>query len=103
MAEVLVTGRAVAASRNGSENGRSAPAYRSSGLREVDAASDRILYYAGWADKYEQVLGNVNPVASAHFNFTVTEPMGVVGVIAPDEPSLLGFISLIAPVIVSGN
>jgi aldehyde dehydrogenase (NAD+) len=71
--------------------------------REVETAIDRIIYYAGWADKYEQVLGNVNPVASPHFNFTVTEPMGVVGVIAPDVPSLLGLISLVAPVIVSGN
>ena len=51
--------------------------------REVAVAVDRLVYYAGWADKYEQVLGNVNPVASPHFNFTVTEPMGVVGVLAP--------------------
>ena len=71
--------------------------------RAVDAAVDRLVYYAGWADKYEQVLGNVNPVASPHFNFTVTEPMGVVGVIAPDLPPLLPLISLIAPAIVSGN
>src|SRR3954467_3810346 len=71
--------------------------------REVDATTDRLIYYAGWADKYEQVLGNVNPVASPHFNFTVTEPMGVIGVIAPDSPALLGLISLIAPVITSGN
>lgn len=71
--------------------------------REVDATTDRLVYYAGWADKYEQVLGNVNPVASPHFNFTVTEPMGVVGVIAPDAPSLLGLVSLFVPVIVSGN
>ena len=64
---------------------------------------DRLIYYAGWADKYEQVLGNVNPVAAPYFNFTVTEPMGVVGVIAPDTPPLLGLISLVAPAIVSGN
>lgn len=69
----------------------------------LDVAVDRLIYYAGWADKYEQVLGNVNPVASPHFNFTVTEPMGVVGVIAPDRPPLLPLISLIAPIIVSGN
>jgi acyl-CoA reductase-like NAD-dependent aldehyde dehydrogenase len=69
----------------------------------VDVSVDRLVYYAGWADKYEQVLGNVNPVASSHFNFTVTEPMGVVGVIAPDRPPLLPLISMIAPVIVSGN
>lgn len=71
--------------------------------REVDVTIDRLIHYAGWADKYEQVLGNVNPVAAPYFNFTVTEPMGVVGVIAPDEPSLLGLVSLVAPVIVSGN
>lgn len=71
--------------------------------KEVDVTIDRIVYYAGWADKYEQVLGNVNPVASPHFNFTVTEPMGIIGVIAPDAPALLGLISLVAPAIVSGN
>jgi len=71
--------------------------------KEVDACSDRLVYYAGWTDKYEQVLGNVNPVASPHFNFTVTEPMGVIGVIAPDAPALLGLVSLLTPVIASGN
>lgn len=71
--------------------------------KEVDVTIDRIVYYAGWADKYEQVLGSVNPVASPHFNFTVTEPMGVVGVIAPDAPPLLGLMTLVAPAIVSGN
>ena len=69
----------------------------------VEVSIDRLVYYAGWADKYEQVLGNVNPVASSHFNFTVTEPMGVVGVIGPDRPPLLPLISQIAPLIVSGN
>jgi aldehyde dehydrogenase (NAD+) len=79
------------------------------GAREADASKgmsvcvDRLIHYAGWADKYEQLLGSVNPVASAHFNFTVTEPMGVVGVIAPDSPPLLGLLSMIAPVIASGN
>ena len=71
--------------------------------KEVSASIDRIIHYAGWADKYEQVLGNVNPVASPHFNFTVTEPMGIIGVIAPDEMPLLGLVSLIAPAITSGN
>ena len=71
--------------------------------KETAVSIDRLIYYAGWADKYEQVLGNVNPVASPHFNFTVTEPMGVIGVIAPDAPPLLGLVSLFAPVIVSGN
>ncbi len=71
--------------------------------KEVTASIDRLIHYAGWADKYEQLLGNVNPVASPHFNFTVTEPMGIVGVIAPDAASLLGLVSLIAPAITSGN
>lgn len=76
---------------------------KSAAAREVDTTIDRIVYYAGWADKYQQVLGNVNPVASPHFNFTVTEPMGVIGVIAPDAPPLLGLVSLAVPAIVSGN
>lgn len=76
---------------------------RGAAAKEVEVSIDRLVYYAGWADKYEQVLGNVNPVASPHFNFTVTEPMGVIGVIAPDAPALLGLVSLIAPIIVSGN
>jgi aldehyde dehydrogenase (NAD+) len=71
--------------------------------KEITASIDRLVYYAGWTDKYEQVLGNVNPVASPHFNFTVTEPMGIVGVIAPDSAPLLALISLIAPAITSGN
>jgi aldehyde dehydrogenase (NAD+) len=71
--------------------------------KDVEVSTDRLVYYAGWADKYEQVLGNVNPVAQPYFNFTVTEPMGIVGVLAPDAPPLLGLISLIAPAIVSGN
>jgi aldehyde dehydrogenase (NAD+) len=69
----------------------------------VDVSVDRLIYYAGWADKYEQVLGNVNPVAAPYFNFTVTEPMGVIGIIAPDRPPLLPLITLLAPAIVSGN
>ena len=71
--------------------------------REVTASCDRLLYFAGWADKYEQVLGNTNAVASAHFNFTVCEPMGVIGVIAGDAAPLLGLVSQFAPIIVSGN
>jgi acyl-CoA reductase-like NAD-dependent aldehyde dehydrogenase len=63
---------------------------------EVRTTIDRLIHYAGWADKYEQLLGNVNPVASPFFNFTI-------GVIAPDQRALLGLISLVAPVIVSGN
>jgi acyl-CoA reductase-like NAD-dependent aldehyde dehydrogenase len=70
---------------------------------EVDLAIDRLVYFAGWSDKFAQVFGAVNPVASAHFNFTVPEPTGVVGVLAPDEPSLLALVSAVAPVILSGN
>jgi acyl-CoA reductase-like NAD-dependent aldehyde dehydrogenase len=69
----------------------------------VAAAIERIVHYAGWTDKYEQILGSVNPVASAHFNFTVTEPMGIIGIIAPDEAPVLGLLSLILPAITSGN
>lgn len=78
-------------------------ASKSAAAKEITATIDRLIYYAGWADKYEQVLGNVNPVASPHFNFTVTEPMGIVGVLAPEEAPLLALVSLIAPAITSGN
>ena len=70
---------------------------------EVRTAIDRIVHFAGWADKYEQVLGSVNPVASSHFNFTVTEPIGIVGVLAPEEAPLLGLLTLVLPAIASGN
>lgn len=76
---------------------------RAQAAKEVAATVDRLIYYAGWADKYEQVLGNTNPVAGPFFNFTVAEPMGIVGVIADDEAPLLGLLSQIAPIIVSGN
>ena len=76
---------------------------KAAAAREVAASVDRLIHYAGWADKYEQVLGTVNPVASRHFNFTVTEPMGIVGVIAPDTAPLLALVSLLAPAITSGN
>ena len=71
--------------------------------RTVDAAIDRWVWYAGWADKYSQVIGTVNPVAGSYFNFSVPEPTGVVGIIAPEASSLLGLVSRLAPVIVSGN
>jgi len=74
-----------------------------SGKKEVDRAIDRVVWYAGWADKLPQVLGGSNPVAGPYFNFTVPEPTGVVGVLAPDEPPLAGLISRIAPVLVGGN
>jgi acyl-CoA reductase-like NAD-dependent aldehyde dehydrogenase len=71
--------------------------------KEVAASIDRLIYYAGWADKYAQVVGNTNPVAGPFFNFTVPEPMGIIGVIAADRDPLLGLVSLIAPAITSGN
>jgi aldehyde dehydrogenase (NAD+) len=71
--------------------------------KEVAASVDRLIYYAGWSDKYEQVLGNTNPVAGPFFNFTVAEPMGIVGIIADDSFPLLGLLSQIAPVIIAGN
>ncbi len=71
--------------------------------REVAASIERVVHYAGWTDKYEQILGSVNPVASTHFNFTVTEPMGIIGVVAPDDSPLLALVSLILPAITSGN
>ena len=74
-----------------------------SGAKEVDRAIDRFVWYAGWADKLGQILGSSNPVAGPYFNFTIPEPTGVVGVVAPDEPPLAGFVSRIAPAIVGGN
>jgi acyl-CoA reductase-like NAD-dependent aldehyde dehydrogenase len=70
---------------------------------EVEASIDRVVYYAGWTDKFEQVLGNTNPVSGPFFNFTVTEPLGVVAVIAPETPSFLGLLSQVAPLIAAGN
>jgi acyl-CoA reductase-like NAD-dependent aldehyde dehydrogenase len=71
--------------------------------REVSRAIDRWVWYAGWCDKFHQVLGTVNPVAGPYFNFTTPEPTGVVGIVAPDEPSLVGIASRLAPALVSGN
>jgi acyl-CoA reductase-like NAD-dependent aldehyde dehydrogenase len=74
-----------------------------SGSKEVDRAVDRLVWYAGWADKLPQVLGSSNPVAGPYFNFTVPEPTGVVGILAPEEPPLLGLVTRVAPAIVGGN
>jgi acyl-CoA reductase-like NAD-dependent aldehyde dehydrogenase len=71
--------------------------------KELDRVIDRWVYYAGWSDKYSQVLGSVNPVAGPYFNFTFPEPTGVVGVVAPELPALLGLVSRIAPALVGGN
>ena len=71
--------------------------------KEIDQSIDRLIYFAGWADKYQQVFSSVNPVASSHFNFSVLEPTGVVAILTPDESSLLGMISNVAPAIAGGN
>lgn len=71
--------------------------------KEVNLAIDRLIYYAGWCDKFQQIFSAVNPVASSHFNFSVPEATGVVSVIAPQSDSLLGLVSVIAPVIAGGN
>jgi acyl-CoA reductase-like NAD-dependent aldehyde dehydrogenase len=76
---------------------------RAAALAEVTASVDRLIGYSGWCDKYQQLFGTVNPVASSHFNFSVPEPTGVVAVIAPEESSLLGLVSVIAPCIAGGN
>ncbi|MBC7849111.1 MAG: aldehyde dehydrogenase family protein [Chitinophagaceae bacterium] len=76
---------------------------RNAATKEINTSIDRLIYYAGWCDKYQQVFGSVNPVASSHFNFSVPEPMGVVAAIASQETSLLGLVSVIAPVIAGGN
>lgn len=81
-----------------SEGGTSAAAGR-----QVDEAIDRLVWYAGWADKLGQVVGNANPVAGPFFNHSAPEPTGVVGVLAPQSSSLLGLVSVVAPVIVTGN
>lgn len=70
---------------------------------EVAAAIDRLVWYAGWCDKFPQVMGNLNPVAGPFFNISTPEPTGVVGILAPQEPPLLGLVSRLAPVLAGGN
>ncbi|MFO0857973.1 MAG: aldehyde dehydrogenase family protein [Phycisphaerales bacterium] len=100
--------------RAGAKNKKSPAIRRTSSLRlsissslspsaEVCAAIDRLVYYAGWCDKFAQVVGCNNPVAGPYYNFTVPEPTGVVAILAPDEAPLLGLISLLAPALVPGN
>lgn len=72
-------------------------------VKEVETAIDRLIYYAGWCDKFQQLYSAVNPVATSHFNFSVPEPTGVVSIIADQNSSLLGLVSAIAPVIAGGN
>jgi acyl-CoA reductase-like NAD-dependent aldehyde dehydrogenase len=70
---------------------------------EINLSIDRLVYYAGWCDKYQQVFSSVNPVESSHFNFSMPEPMGVIAILSPENYGLLGLISLIAPAIIGGN
>ncbi|MDR7280712.1 acyl-CoA reductase-like NAD-dependent aldehyde dehydrogenase [Catenuloplanes atrovinosus] len=79
--------------------------FRSLGVpgEEVDAAIDRLVWYAGWSDKIAQVLGGANPVAGPYFNLSAPEPTGVTGLLAPADSALLGLVSVIAPAIVTGN
>lgn len=86
-----------AAGQNGNTPGGSDVA------QEVDTAIDRVVCYAGWADKFQSLLSSSNPVAGPHFGFSVPEPVGVVGILAPERPSLLGLVGAVCPVIVSGN
>ncbi len=92
----------------GATKGKPKMASRQGGIEassraQVAGAIDRVVCFAGWADKYGQVLGCNNPVAGPYYNFTVPEATGIVGVIAPDSPSLLGLVSLVLPVLCSGN
>lgn len=75
----------------------------SSANSEVNHSIDRLVYYAGWSDKYQQVFSSVNPVESSHFNFSVPEPTGVVAILSPENYGLIGLVSTIAPAIVGGN
>jgi len=76
---------------------------RARAANEVTASIERLVYYAGWADKYQQVFSSVNPVATSHFNFSVLEPTGVVAILAPETSGLLGLVSNVAPAVAGGN
>lgn len=76
---------------------------KTAATKEVEASIDRIVYYAGWCDKFCQIGSSVNPVSSSHFNFSTYEPVGVVGIIAPQDSSLFGLVSMLMPVIAGGN
>ena len=76
---------------------------KSAAVKEVALSIDRLIYYAGWSDKFQQIFSTVNPVASNHFNFSTLEPTGIISIVAPNENPLLGIISVLAPTIVGGN
>lgn len=90
LAEMTEARRAEFVDRTGDEN-------------EVSAAIDRVVWYAGWCDKYAALLSTRNPVGGPHFNFSTAEPTGVIGMLAPDEPPLLGLVSMLMPALVAGN
>jgi acyl-CoA reductase-like NAD-dependent aldehyde dehydrogenase len=92
-----------AASRTSTKASSPTAAASLSPAAEVSASIDRLICFAGWSDKYAQVLGCNNPVSGPYYNFTIPEPTGVIGVVAPDAPPLLGLVGLIAPVLCSGN
>ncbi len=71
--------------------------------KEVELSIERLIYYAGWCDKFQQIFSSVNPVASSHFNFSAPEPTGIISVIAPQDSSLIGLVSVVAPLIAGGN
>lgn len=74
-----------------------------SAKNEINISIDRVIYFAGWADKLNQVFGAVNPVSSSYLNFSLLEPMGVVGILAPETPGLLGIVTALCQVVISGN
>ncbi|GJQ28484.1 MAG: aldehyde dehydrogenase [Phycisphaerae bacterium] len=102
MAEMLEGKREELAAAIAAAHGATPKALRTA-QREVSAAIDRLVHFAGWADKFSQVLGCHNPVAGPYYNFTIAEPTGVVAVVPPDEASLLALVSLAAPALCAGN
>ena len=110
MAEMIEAGRAefieslrAATVRERSARERARIISVAAARREVDASIDRLVCFAGWADKFAQVMGCQNPVAGPYYNFTAPEPTGIVGVVCPDEPALLGMVSMLAAALCAGN
>jgi acyl-CoA reductase-like NAD-dependent aldehyde dehydrogenase len=101
--QILYRAAEMMESRAAELSARCADAGARDAAAEVEAAIDRLVHFAGWTDKFTQVFGSVNPVASSHFNFTIPEPTGVVVIICPDAPPLLPLVSLVAPAILAGN
>jgi acyl-CoA reductase-like NAD-dependent aldehyde dehydrogenase len=104
-AEALESRRAqLIAALDGGDTSAGAPSAAAAGAEaEVDAAVDVLVHYAGWTDKFQAVLGGINPVAAPFLSFSLPEPTGVVGIVAPDESSLLGLVAEVAPALAAGN